>query len=512
MHRIIRLAYFTSLGFLAACSSGSSDIEQDTEDTLAAIIQQLEITGDPSIGRDLPRQDDPVAQLGKLLFFSQGLSGDGETDEFDTACASCHHPAFAGSDALSLPYGVGAEDPKLVGPGREFSGIQDSPVIGRNSISVMNVGLWDHALNHDGSVESLNPTFLSNGANGSISTPDSGYQTADDNAGNNLVTAQTRMALANTHMMRNHLEEGEDIDTVISHLIERLTGNNDELVINQWLEQFRIAFDDPDGSADELITEANLITALAEYQRSMVFVFSPWRDYLLGNLDAISLNAKVGATLALSTVDQGGLGCVSCHSGDFFTDEQYHALAIPQVGPGMGDDNGEVSTDDFGRFRVTGAEEDRYAFRTPSLLNVARTGPWGHDGAYTTLEGIIRHHFDPRVGIEEYVASQLDPEISSIGLAAKGELSLAVVEAQMANNETSLPDVTTDEEHVFFLTEFLNTLTDYRLIEIEGRTRHIDCVAPLIPDSSDENPDALRLNAKDSNDLSLLGNFNDCSD
>ena len=39
--------------------------------------------------------------------------------------------------------------------------------------------------------------------------------------------------------------------------------------------------------------------------------------------------------------------------------------------------------------------EDAYRFRTPALRNVALTGPYGHNGAYATLEGIIRHHLDP---------------------------------------------------------------------------------------------------------------------
>jgi len=39
---------------------------------------------------------------------------------------------------------------------------------------------------------------------------------------------------------------------------------------------------------------------------------------------------------------------------------------------------------------------DAYRFRTPSLRNVALTAPYGHNGAYPTLRGIIRHHLDPR--------------------------------------------------------------------------------------------------------------------
>jgi cytochrome c peroxidase len=48
------------------------------------------------------------------------------------------------------------------------------------------------------------------------------------------------------------------------------------------------------------------------------------------------------------------------------------------------------------------ALEDAYRFRTPSLRNVALTGPYGHNGAYPTLEGIIRHHADPLGGLDAW--------------------------------------------------------------------------------------------------------------
>ena len=44
------------------------------------------------------------------------------------------------------------------------------------------------------------------------------------------------------------------------------------------------------------------------------------------------------------------------------------------------------------------------SFRTPSLRNVARTGPWGHAGAYRSLEAVIRHHLDPPTALEAYDA------------------------------------------------------------------------------------------------------------
>jgi cytochrome c peroxidase len=46
--------------------------------------------------------------------------------------------------------------------------------------------------------------------------------------------------------------------------------------------------------------------------------------------------------------------------------------------------------------------EDAYRFRTPSLRNVALTAPYGHNGAYATLEGIVRHHLDARAGFQDW--------------------------------------------------------------------------------------------------------------
>lgn len=65
---------------------------------------------------------------------------------------------------------------------------------------------------------------------------------------------------------------------------------------------------------------------------------------------------------------------------------QYHAIAMPQIGPGKGD--GYDGHEDFERFRVTGDERDMFAFRTPPLRNVALSAPYGHSGAYDTLEDL----------------------------------------------------------------------------------------------------------------------------
>jgi cytochrome c peroxidase len=111
----------------------------------------------------------------------------------------------------------------------------------------------------------------------------------------------------------------------------------------------------------------------------------------------------------------GEAGCGSCHSGRFQTDHDFHAIAMPQIGPGKGDGSDQSywkatgfkrRLEDRGRFRATFRQEDMYKFGTPSLRNVELTGPWGHAGAYTTLEDVIRHHLDPITGLESYSINQ----------------------------------------------------------------------------------------------------------
>src|SRR4051794_26845553 len=55
--------------------------------------------------------------------------------------------------------------------------------------------------------------------------------------------------------------------------------------------------------------------------------------------------------------------------------------------------------------------ENRFTFRTPPLRDTAVTGPWMHDGAYTTLEGAVRHHLNPATALRSYDPSQLAPEL-----------------------------------------------------------------------------------------------------
>ena len=79
----------------------------------------------------------------------------------------------------------------------------------------------------------------------------------------------------------------------------------------------------------------------------------------------------------------GKENCSSCHSGKFQTDLGFHAIAMPQIGPGKGHNSEDYDDgrEGFGREVVTGNVNDRFRFRTPTLRIVALTAPYGHAGS-----------------------------------------------------------------------------------------------------------------------------------
>ena len=353
----------------------------DTE--LRALIADENLTIDPTMGRDLPQITDPMANLGMALFYSTNLGG-----QQDAACVSCHHPVLGGSDALSLPVGVDAvdvfnvPDQALLGPGRHAAIAGAFPLVPRNAPTTFNIGLWDNGLFWDSRIRSLSPQPGQNGSAGNITTPDSGSG-ADTTlpAGTTLAAAQARFPVTSEAEMRGGFAAGEDNASLRSSLATRFTDS-------AWADMFVLAFGDDEISFDRIAE------AIGEYERSQVFVDSPWHAYLAGNNEAISEDAKEGAVLFFTGVNDGGAGCSRCHNGDLFSDERHHIVAFPQVG------------DDAGREDISGDAGDRYHFRTPSLLNIAVTAPYGHAGLYQSLEESVRHYVNPRGAIDRLFGEQ----------------------------------------------------------------------------------------------------------
>ena len=464
------------------------------DDQLRALIAANGLTGDPSSGRDLPQISDPLAQLGKKLFFTKALGG-----EMDSACVSCHHPALGGGDGLSLSFGVGAIAPDLLGPGRgDSTGVPNVP---RNAPTTFNIGLWDASLFMDGRVESLGKEAGQNGAASGISTPDSGTDVIDPAAGANLVVAQSRFPVTSPEEMRGNLEPGASNETLRMHLAARLGDygvGRGELADNGWLAEFQAAFASS-APAEELVTFDNIVAAIAAYERSQVFVATPWRDYVQGDNDAIGNDAKQGAILFYTDADQQGGGCVQCHSGDLFTDGEYHTIGAPQFGPGKGNPDNH----DFGRENVTGNAAERFRIRTPSLLNVEFTGPYMHTGAYESLQQVVNHYNDPNGEVDDFfdgggwcALEQFEGVQNCAALypnaRQNSDAVLAKIGAERRQNDpAALPNINLDAGERANIVAFMRTLADPC---VEDRS----CLSPWIPESN-EAVDGQQLDAVDIN-------------
>ncbi|HEY7886325.1 MAG TPA: cytochrome c peroxidase [Cellvibrionaceae bacterium] len=460
---------------------------------LRAEIELHQLTGDPSLGRNLPSIEDPKAQLGMQLFYTKALSGD-----LDTACVTCHHPMLGGGDALSLSIGVDAESPDILGMGRVHSTSGEhydgGPSVPRNAPTTFNLALWDKVLFHDGRVESLSGTPGMNGADGSgIRTPDVAFAEADPEAGTNLSVAQARFPVTSPEEMKNFgWFEGISNQEVRQYLQERLGDYGlppgGPLAVNHWPALFAEVYGTPGTAAEDVVTFANIADALAAYENSQVFVDTPWKKYVQGDEQALTAAQKRGALLFYRSIEQGGANCAGCHGGDFFTDEQFHNTAMLQVGRGKGD--GDNGTEDFGRYRETGQEKDRYAFRTPSLINVAATGPWGHAGAYTSLEGIVRQQLHPEQMFYHYDWSQLDPTVQTHFAQDNTQRALDHWLTQLETGESQLQPVSLNDTQVADLVAFMHALTDPCVLDRA-------CMSPWIPDEYSESPDDLRLDGMD---------------
>jgi cytochrome c peroxidase len=175
--------------------------------------------------------------------------------------------------------------------------------------------------------------------------------------------------------------------------------------------RFEAAFD---GAGPD---EHTVGVALASYQRTLVAGDSRFDRWRYGN-DKAALTASEQAGFA---VFAGKGGCIACHTvGDkaaLFSDAAFHNTGIGwkrrhgssvdpaqryriELAPGVFTELqehelasvSEPLQDDDGRFEVTHKAAERWAYRTPTLRNIALTGPYMHDGSLATLEDVITYY------------------------------------------------------------------------------------------------------------------------
>jgi len=185
--------------------------------------------------------------------------------------------------------------------------------------------------------------------------------------------------------------------------VEMAMGSHDDVVtevkrFKEYAPHFAKAFGSPD------INMTRIAQAISAYERTVVSGNSPYDRYQAGDKSALSPSAVLGMELF-----NGKANCVTCHASFNFTDENYR-----NIGVGM-----DKPKPDLGRYDVTKKEEDKGAFKTPTLRNVAHTAPYMHDGSEATLMEVIE--FYVKGGIKN---PQLSADMKPITLTSSEKQAL----------------------------------------------------------------------------------------
>ena len=323
--------------------------------------------------RDYAPVDAAQAALGRLLFYDPILSGNREV-----ACATCHHPRLGTGDGVALGIGDGGLG---LGPARAADPSNPPEQrIPRNAPALFNLGASEFTvLFHDGRIE-VDPARASG-----IRTP---MGTEMEEGFASLLSAQTMFPVLSPDEMAGHYSENEVAQAVRRGVITGEGGAWDLIAervraVPGYAAPFEAAFPGREVTFTA-ISDAVAAFMAAEWRSED----SPFDAHLRGEAP---LEGPAAEGMALF---YGEAGCAACHSGPFQTDHDFHAMGAPQIGPGKAA-RFESHARDTGRQRVTGDPADAHAFRTPSLRNVTRTGPWGHAGAHSDLRAFLLHHADP---------------------------------------------------------------------------------------------------------------------
>jgi cytochrome c peroxidase len=306
-------------------------------------------------------------ELGRLLFWDPVLSGDQ-----DVACATCHHPRFGYAEDRDLSIGASGHG---LGASRQFAPGSAIPLVKRNSQTVLNVAF--NGLANTGQFDpAAAPMFW-----------------------DMRVLTLEAQALEPIKALEEMRGSRTTEDQILGVVVARLAA------IDGYRARFARAF-----GGTSPVTPVNLGRALASFQRSLLANNSPFDRYRRGEANAMTPAQIRG----LERFERAG--CANCHNGPMFSDFTVHVLGVP--------DNRALPVSDTG---VNGT----YAFRTPSLRNLAFTAPYMHNGVFRTLDDVLdfydavqgrggrggRGRRNPNVG-----RGQLDPLLRRVNVNGERDL------------------------------------------------------------------------------------------
>lgn len=362
------------LVFLTPRISAGGGSDSVLDDQLSVLLNQHGFTG--KVGTTLEKRlgrkiDNQLADLGRNAFHDSllGLNN-------DNSCAGCHAAQNGFGDTQSIAIGV--DNNNLVGPDRA------GPRNQRRAPMVLN-NVFFPALMWNSRFNSVSGDPFDNSGGFQFPLPE-GFSLS---ATSHLLVAQAFIPVTeNPEMAGFAATLPASHDGIRDEVVSRLNAST------EYRKLFGKIF--PEVKNGGPITYEMLARAIAEFEFTLVFADAPIDKFARGQKNAMTDDEKRGAVLFF-----GQANCASCHSvsgqsNEMFSDFQQHVAGIPQITPAVGNVtfDGPGANEDFGLEQVTGNPNDRYAFRTSPLRNLALQPAFFHNGAFARLEDAVRFHLN----------------------------------------------------------------------------------------------------------------------
>ena len=313
--------------------------------------------------------DSNLTDVGRIIFESENISLNG-----NISCRTCHLDEFGSADGLSLAAATGDGDLMMDGSGSivRFDRInRGAKLLPRHTLPFWGRGgKGFNSFFWDGKIEIVDGKVRSQFGSRPPST--------------DVLVSAIHLPVVE---IREMLSEDDGVDQLRRESVdaaERIY----ERVTNQLKEN------EPDATASLQILLNKRATEIQflDYARSIAaFIRSEFRvkptafEKFMLKKELLSKDQLRGGLLFY-----GKGKCSVCHSGPYFSDFEYHSVPFPQLGFGR---NGFGV--DYGRYNATFDPADLMKFRTPPLLNVEKTAPYGHSGSLAKLQSVVGAHFDP---------------------------------------------------------------------------------------------------------------------
>ena len=366
--------------------------------------------------------------LGKVLFWDEQLSS-----SRSVACGTCHIPRSGGADPRS------ATSPLAIGPGADgvFGNADDTfgspgvPLADANGFYLLSthfgLGVQATTRRAPSALNSAYPPvlFWDGRATGTFTDPETAAVLL---AGGAALEAQSMGPPTSEVEMGHRSRVFSDVSSRLAAAAPLALAPEAPIPLQQWIagrsygELFAEAFGSPG------ITAARIGMAIASYERTLITDATPFDAFLAGDDTALTAQETQGRNVFVAA------SCDRCHAGPLLSDHSFRYIGV------------RPTTEDEGRFTVTGNAADHGRMRTPSLRNASLRAPYMHNGRFPDLAAVVE--FYDRGG--DFTAPNKDPLVRPLALSpADKDALIAFLGRPLTDTRVARGDFPFDRPRLF---------------------------------------------------------------